>query len=423
MRVRKGIAIFLTVLILIPCFYKGSYNFITYSKAAGIDEINHPEVFLKQVNGDMQCTLVAATMLIRRAAILTGNPNWKDITVDKVKKQAWIDGVGLKYTFTYEGITVNKAQFVNDPVNESITLLQQHPEGIVLYHQNRKPRAHAVLLTDYTDGMFYCADPSDAVPYGRIPVSLGLVQVENADSYYYISSPAIPSYTYPIIEGNTISENNAANNKFEKNENSVLNENVEKNDNSVKNEFNLAEGNTISSVIDISSFEVELSRTIFYYDGVVKEPTVTIPGLTENIDYTVSYTNNIYPGTATVIIVGTGAYSGYIIRNFEIRQATVYDYFNDISVAVSKNSIKVGKTAKIEISLPDPLTAVKDFSSDEQHPGYEVKINYSSSNSKIAKVNSNGKITGKKKGTAKIKVTAELADGTKKEFTFTVKVK
>jgi len=421
-RVQKGIAIILTVLILSPCFY-GSYNFITYSKAASFDEINHPDVFLKQVNGDMQCTLVAATMLIRRAAILTGNPNWKDITVDKVKVQAWVDGIGLKYTFTYAGITVNKAKFANDPVNESIALLQQHPEGIVLYHQNRKPRAHAILLTDYTDGIFYCADPSDAVPYGRIPVSLGLVQVENADSYYYISSPSIPSYIYPYTNEDTISENNNANDKSVYNENSAVSENIEKNNNGVSIDTNLYDENTISPVTDISSYEAQLSRAIFYYDGNVKKPTVKIPGLTENIDYTVSYINNIYPGTATVVIVGTGNYSGYIIKNFEIRQATVYDYFNDINVAVSKSSIKVGKTAKIELSLPDALTAVKDFSIEEQNAVYEVKISYSSSNSKIAKVNSNGKITGKKKGTVKIKVTAELADGTKKEFTFKIKVK
>lgn len=44
-----------------------------------------------------------------------------------------------------------------------IELLAQHPEGIVLYDR-RQP--HAVLLTDYTDGVFYCSDPAGSVSSG-----------------------------------------------------------------------------------------------------------------------------------------------------------------------------------------------------------------------------------------------------------------
>ena len=44
-----------------------------------------------------------------------------------------------------------------------IQLLAEHPEGIVLYDR-RQP--HAVLLTDYTDGVFYCSDPAGSVSLG-----------------------------------------------------------------------------------------------------------------------------------------------------------------------------------------------------------------------------------------------------------------
>ena len=44
-----------------------------------------------------------------------------------------------------------------------IQLLAEHPEGIVLYDR-RQP--HAVLLTDYTDGVFYCSDPAGSVSSG-----------------------------------------------------------------------------------------------------------------------------------------------------------------------------------------------------------------------------------------------------------------
>ena len=427
MKLRKQItAAGLIILIFAANLFGKGNNFIR-SKAAGFDAINHPDVFLKQVNGDMQCTLVSATMLIRRAAILLGYSNWKDITVDKVKQQAWVDGVGLKYTFTYEGITVNKAQFGSDSVNEAIALLQQHPEGIVLYHYRRIPRSHAVLLTDYTDGMFYCADPAEAVPSGRIPITQGLVQVKDAEYYYYVSSPIIPSPTPLLNEGNTFNEN-GINGIYEGN---TLNEADIISEGNTINEVNIIncegnyatinEGNAVIPVTDINTLEVELSRKDFYYDGNEKKPEVTIPGLVENLDYTVTYYNNVYPGTAAAVITGIGSYTGTTVKTFVIRKATIHDYFNDISVAISKQTVKVGKTAKITVTVPQFLTPVKEFGSDGQYN--EVKISYSSGNSKIAKVNSNGKISGKKKGKAQINVTAELPDGTKKVFTFTIKVK
>lgn len=438
-RLRKQItAVCLLISILAANLYGFSNNFVITAKAATFDELNHPEVFLKQVNGDMQCTLVAATMLIRRASMLLGNPNWADITIEEVKKQAWVDKVGLKYTFTYEGITVSKAAFGNDPVNESIALLQQHPEGIVLYRQNRKPRSHAVLLTDYTNGIFYCADPADAVPYGRIPISEGLVQVNEADYYYYITSPSIPSPTFTInVENNAdidyiidqiginndsvLNQGNLIENESVTNEGNGLNDEKLYDENSGDTESFAYEGNTFLTVTDISKYEIELSQTDYYYDGNEKKPAVTIPGLVENTDFAVAYFNNVKPGNAAVLITGKGTYSGFVIKSFEIREATIHDYFNEIKASISKQSIKVGKTAKIEVAIPEPLVLVNEFSSNDHNN--EVKISYSSDNSKIAKISSKGKITGKKKGSTNINVTAELSDGSKRTFTLSIKVK
>lgn len=418
MKLRKRIRALSLVILVIINFLGVSNNYIIKSKAATFDEINQPDVFLKQVNGDMQCTLVSATMLVRRAAILLGISNWADITVDNMKTQAWVNGVGLKYTFTYEGITVNKAQFGADPVNEAIALLKQHPEGIVIYDQNRRPRSHAVLLTDYTDGMFYCADPAGAVPYGRIPINQGLVQVQDAEYYYYVSSPSIPSYansintspvtsvtdpTVPLVTDTSASDTSTS---------SIIS----------SPSPSIVEESTIINLTDISTYNAELSQTVFYYDGSEKKPVVTISGLTEGTDFSVMYSNNMAPGNAIAVITGIGAYTGTIIKYFEIRVATIYDYFNEINFSLSKQSIKVGKTAKVNVNLPETLTPVQEFTSSDIISN-EVKITYSSSNSKIAKVSSKGKITGKKKGTAKITVTAKLSDGTKKEFILTIKVK
>lgn len=385
MRIRNRMKAFSLIILLLMNLFGLSNFYIVRSKAATFDEINQSDVFLKQVNGDKQCTLVAATMLIRRAALLLGDTSWANITVEQVKKQAWVDGVGLKYTFTYGGITVNKAQFGANPATEAIALLQEHPEGIIIYDQNRIPRSHAVLLTDYTNETFYCADPAEGIAYGRIQISQGLVQIQDAEFYYYISSPSIPSLTTSAPSAN--------------------------------------DGSALIPVKDMSTYEVCLSQADYYYDGDEKRPEVLIDGLVENIDYTVSYFNNIYPGKAAVLITGMGTYSGNIIKVFDIREATIYDYLNEINVKVTKQTINKGKTATINVSLPKTLTLVKDFSNQEQENNHEVKITYTSANSKIAKVSSKGKITGIKKGNAKIKVTAELADGTKKVFTVTIKVK
>lgn len=430
MKIRKQLTAFSLILILSMNMIGMNDDYIIRSKAATFDEINQPDVFLKQVNGDMQCTLVSATMLIRRAAMLSGNTNWRNITVDEVKKQAWVDGVGIKYTFTYEGITVNKATFGKDPVNEAIALLQEHPEGIVLFDQYRSPRSHAVLLTDYTDEMFYCADPSDAVPYGRIPINEGLVQVESTEFYYYVSSPSIPSPTPSMVQDNGAQSSIIANTDTNTNSNINTNPNTftDINPNIITDTTNTVTATILDtatkSVTDISAYEVQLSQTDYYYDGKEKKPGVFIAGLVENTDYTVTYINNVNVGSAAIIIKGVGDYFGIIIKSFEIREATEYDYFNEIKAELGKQTIKKDKTTTVKVTIPETLTLVKEFSSGGQSSNNnEVKISYTSSNSKIAKVNSKGKITGKKKGNAKICVTAELADGTKKEFTLVIKVK
>lgn|GEM_PF-553219 len=433
MRKQKRV-IGLILLIVIINLLDPCYGYIR-SKAASFDEINHPDVFLKQVNGDMQCTLVAVTMLLRRAAMLSGYPNWADITTDQVRKDAWVEGVGLKYSFSHAGFTVNKAQFGNDRVNEAIALLQKHPEGIVIYDQYGRSRPHAVLLTDYTDGIFYCADPSDAVAYGRIPVNQGLVRVEEAEFYYYISGPSIPAPTASVTEGGAglpvidispeadiITEaNNPAAYDISARDNLPITNTLPATDDTPSTDIPAVIENMQER--DISRYEIELSRTSFYYDGNEKKPAVTIIGLEENTDYVLSYINNVNPGTAAIAISGIGNYTGVVIKYFEIADADIHSLFNDIAVSVTKQSIQAGKTATVKVNLPEPLISVKEFGVDEQCIGNEVKISYSSSNSKIAKVNSKGKITGKKKGKANITVTAELTNGTKKEFSFAIKVK
>ena len=65
--------------------------------------------------------------------------------------------------------------------------MQEHPEGIVLYDRSQP---HAVLLTDYTNGVFYCSDPANGVSEGRVPLSSASISIAGASCYWYITSDA-----------------------------------------------------------------------------------------------------------------------------------------------------------------------------------------------------------------------------------------
>lgn len=55
-----------------------------------------------------------------------------------------------------------------------------------------------------------------------------------------------------------------------------------------------------------------------YYTGRAVYPKVSIAGMTENIDYTVTFSNNVEVGTAVATITGIGNNTGIITKNFRI---------------------------------------------------------------------------------------------------------
>lgn len=78
--------------------------------------------------------------------------------------------------------------------------------------------------------------------------------------------------------------------------------------------------------IPLDTADVSLSQDIFSYVGKAIEPvpTVTLDGktLAAGTDYIVSYENNKNVGKASVIITGTGSYSGSVKKNFIITECT-----------------------------------------------------------------------------------------------------
>lgn len=155
--------------------------------AATYDEINQDQVFLKQEQRGT-CTLASTAMMLRRAALLNGDENWAQITEASCRQAFWIAGCGLPYSFSYGEMTVGHDTLPGGAANADvlIDLLAEHPEGIML-HAACVP--HGILLTEYKDGQFYCADPSEYAGTGIIPIEEAWgTRVENSNAYWYVTS-------------------------------------------------------------------------------------------------------------------------------------------------------------------------------------------------------------------------------------------
>ena len=124
----------------------------------------------------------------RRRAYFDGLDGWVDVTENSIKSTAWSGG--LSHSFTYNAMHVGYATLPSGKAAKTEALIQilaEHPEGIVLYDR-RQP--HAVLLTDYTNGVFYCSDPANGVSAGRVPLSSASISISGASCYWYITSDA-----------------------------------------------------------------------------------------------------------------------------------------------------------------------------------------------------------------------------------------
>ena len=111
--IKRYIAVFMAA-----CVILGGWNVQEgTAQAATFSDINQDSVFLKQPGGSNLCTLVAATMMVRRGAMMNGNDNWASISTDMMRSAAWVEGIGLKWNFTCGSVTVAHDSF---PVRRQI---------------------------------------------------------------------------------------------------------------------------------------------------------------------------------------------------------------------------------------------------------------------------------------------------------------
>ncbi len=151
----------------------------------------------------------------------------------------------------------------------------------------------------------------------------------------------------------------------------------------------------IGTVLTAKKTKIKLSRTSYTYNGKAKRPSlkVTFKGKTlkKGRDYKVGYKDNIDAGKATAVICGKGNYSGRLYKRFTINKAN-----NHMKASIESTVIGIKEKTWVDVDNADG------------------DVTFSSSNSKVAQVSKQGKVTGMKKGECTITVTAQGDENHKK---------
>jgi len=194
-------------------------------------------------------------------------------------------------------------------------------------------------------------------------------------------------------------------------------------DNNADYQAALAEFLSDYGIADISDAEISVAGA--KYTGLMLFPKVTVTyggkELTEDVDFTAQYENNINAGPASVTITGMGRFTGDKTSNFEIAKAA-----NTLSVKAKTGSVRYKYLKKRNQYLA--VTKVITFNDPGQGALTYKKLK---GTKKITIGKTTGKVTVKKKlkrktYSVKVRITAEGDENhepVSKIITFKVKVK
>ena len=118
------------------------------------------------------------------------------------------------------------------------------------------------------------------------------------------------------------------------------------------------------SKVDISDYDMTFAEDSYIYDGTAKKPEIIVGNgadiLTDGLDYTVLYSNNVDAGTATATVTAKGNYSGTVSGTFEIRPLSV----NASEVTLTGDFVYTGNSQKAAVTVQSGetvLTAGTDY--------------------------------------------------------------
>ena len=131
---------------------------------------------------------------------------------------------------------------------------------------------------------------------------------------------------------------------------------------------------------------VHLSRTTFVYNGTPRRPSVTVRYgrtiLRKGADYVMAYGRNVNAGRAVVKLVGRGKYAGVVKKYFRIVRAA------QKMTVTAPAKLAVGRKTRLKVG------GVRETR----------KYYFKTSNSGLAEAASNGRVTARKVGTARITI-------------------
>lgn len=137
---------------------------------------------------------------------------------------------------------------------------------------------------------------------------------------------------------------------------------------------------------ELGNCSITLSANSYVYNGNEKKPSVTVRDdstvLTEGEDYTVTYSDNINAGTASVTITGIGNYTGEVSKTFTIKKAE-----QTITLSGTSFELEIGEQVDLDASAVGELS-------------------YECDNGDVAEVSYDGKVTGVGEGNANVTVIA-----------------
>ncbi|MDY3918728.1 MAG: leucine-rich repeat protein [Candidatus Limivivens sp.] len=120
------------------------------------------------------------------------------------------------------------------------------------------------------------------------------------------------------------------------------------------------------------NLEIPLSKCTFstipdqYYTGKALKPELTITyngkTLEKDTDYTLTWENNVRPGTAAAVVTGKGIYTGSVRKSFKIKKYTTPPKGTQIKDSASGAYYKIktaGTSAKATVEYVKPVNAKK----------------------------------------------------------------
>lgn len=145
---------------------------------------------------------------------------------------------------------------------------------------------------------------------------------------------------------------------------------------------------TTTAKLTKNNATLTLAYTSKAYNGGTPKPAVTVKHgsrtLTQGTDYTVSYSHNSEPGTATVKITGTGKYTGSLSKTFQItgltatyRTTSKVNYRSGCGTsATKKGSLAGGKVVQVYYGWHKTVSGSKWYKVRIGGSDYYMSANY-----------------------------------------------